>query len=475
MTLTVVPRLVCLAALAGQRAATAEPLPPAAVAAEAASSVDEEEATCALQVAHKKQGSISSSKSHNLPFVPQCGHLNLKPTPKLKSGAGEKVKLCRVGDHVPCPGSGNMCAGNQCCPRSAVSGDKTFPCPSADPFWESQCESPIKVPGGDCVNSPDDNITVPAKVYKLIAEDKDTPPPANDHPEYLKTVSVKPGTIYSFATLAEMGYCGVEHADRVANFHCPVCEASGFTTSGLVPVGGKIWYNDTGTVAFVGKIKPVPDTDSSLDHNTMQEGCLVTVRGSHSWQEWIEDFTAWHHTLSVPGCNGCAVHTGFEETWNALRPGVLKQFAALGCNPRDANTHIYTTGHSLGGAVATFAAFDLHSAGYNIGGSISFEAPRVGNPAFQEKFNQVLSNAVLYRVTFRRDIVVHVPPRMFDYQHTNPEIYYATADLNKVKICHRTEDPDCSYQFSLVTPDDHCEVPYARGCQICGCPTTIFH
>jgi len=426
---SVVPKLLTCFALARQ-----------AVATEMEAGADE---TCALQVVHTK---VASSKSDTLPFVPQCSDL-------LK--AKKTSKRCAVGDRVPCPGSGNMCAGNECCPSSTYG--KTFPCPSADPAWAQS----------HCGIASHGNFAVPAAVSELVVEDKDTPPPPDAEPPYLKTVSVKPGTIYSFATLAEMAYCAFENAGRVANFDCPVCQASGFAMSGIVPVAGKIWKNATGAVAFVGKITPVPDTDSSLDHATMQEGCLVSVRGSHSMQEWVEDFTFWHHTIELPGCDNCAVHTGFEETWKALRPGVLRQFEALGCHPNDAKTHIYTTGHSLGGAVATLAAFDLHNAGFNIGGSISFEAPRVGNAGFQERFNEVLSEALLYRVTFHRDIVVHVPPRMFGYQHTNPEIFYDTAELNQVKICQRTEDPDCSYQFTLVTPDDHCNVPYANGCKIC--------
>jgi len=34
---------------------------------------------------------------------------------------------------VACPGSEAMCAGNQCCPGSNISGGRTFPCPTADP------------------------------------------------------------------------------------------------------------------------------------------------------------------------------------------------------------------------------------------------------------------------------------------------------------------------------------------------------
>ena len=38
---------------------------------------------------------------------------------------------CKAGADVQCPGSGNICAGDQCCPGYAGSGGGTFPCPSA--------------------------------------------------------------------------------------------------------------------------------------------------------------------------------------------------------------------------------------------------------------------------------------------------------------------------------------------------------
>jgi len=44
------------------------------------------------------------------------------------------------GAHVKCPYSGAGCAGNQCCPGAAQTGGKTFPCPSADPNW-NHCQA----------------------------------------------------------------------------------------------------------------------------------------------------------------------------------------------------------------------------------------------------------------------------------------------------------------------------------------------
>jgi len=44
------------------------------------------------------------------------------------------AEVCKEGDHVPCPGTGVKCAGDQCCPPIAPGGPN-FPCPSAPKGW----------------------------------------------------------------------------------------------------------------------------------------------------------------------------------------------------------------------------------------------------------------------------------------------------------------------------------------------------
>mmetsp|Transcript_104721 Transcript_104721/g.223861 ORF Transcript_104721/g.223861 Transcript_104721/m.223861 type:complete len:296 (-) Transcript_104721:75-962(-) len=44
------------------------------------------------------------------------------------------------GSHVKCTYSTTMCAGNQCCPRSNETDDKTYPCPTADADFDG-CET----------------------------------------------------------------------------------------------------------------------------------------------------------------------------------------------------------------------------------------------------------------------------------------------------------------------------------------------
>merc|ERR1740121_2543172 len=57
---------------------------------------------------------------------------------------------CKIGADVQCPGSGNMCSGDQCCPGFAGSGGGTFPCPSASSGF-SGCVNNTKVT--DCTSS----------------------------------------------------------------------------------------------------------------------------------------------------------------------------------------------------------------------------------------------------------------------------------------------------------------------------------
>jgi len=67
---------------------------------------------------------------------------------QLRGGRELKPEFCEPKADVECPGSGVMCAGNQCCPRDALSNGLTFPCPSADASFAS-CENNTKV--DDCL------------------------------------------------------------------------------------------------------------------------------------------------------------------------------------------------------------------------------------------------------------------------------------------------------------------------------------
>merc|ERR1712232_143181 len=57
---------------------------------------------------------------------------------------------CDVGEKVPCPGSGQMCDGNMCCPGVPETRGLSFPCPSADSTF-CTCASTAKLQ--DCART----------------------------------------------------------------------------------------------------------------------------------------------------------------------------------------------------------------------------------------------------------------------------------------------------------------------------------
>lgn len=77
------------------------------------------------------------------------------------------------------------------------------------------------------------------------------------------------------------------------------------------------------------------------------------------------------------------VHGGFLDAWHALRRSAMRQL--------NVDWPIVTTGHSLGGAMAYLAAFDLHDT-HNVRSIVTFGAPRVGNAVFTKRYNRLLGS-----------------------------------------------------------------------------------
>lgn len=67
-----------------------------------------------------------------------------------RRGQGEQRQsdVCEVGAIVTCPGSGDTCTGDQCCPGTPETQNRSFPCPSASLTFTS-CDEPVKV--SNCV------------------------------------------------------------------------------------------------------------------------------------------------------------------------------------------------------------------------------------------------------------------------------------------------------------------------------------
>ncbi|KAM3371472.1 hypothetical protein ACQJBY_018723 [Aegilops geniculata] len=233
-----------------------------------------------------------------------------------------------------------------------------------------------------------------------------------------------------------------------------------------------------------------------VDHNL--NAVIVAIRGTqeNSVQNWIKDLVWKQVDLNYPnmpdakvfGVNliyvlcfslqeydmllfiflmrfmsWLKVHTGFYSAYNntLLRPAITN--AVRKARRLYGDINIIVTGHSMGGAMASFCALDLAiSLGSDSVHLMTFGQPRIGNAAFASYFEQYVPSAI--RVTHEHDIVPHLPPYFFflphlTYHHFPREVWEHDVDGNTTfRVCDGSgEDPDCCRSvFALfLSASDH--------------------
>ncbi|HYF37424.1 MAG TPA: lipase family protein, partial [Prosthecobacter sp.] len=95
------------------------------------------------------------------------------------------------------------------------------------------------------------------------------------------------------------------------------------------------------------------------------------------------------------------VHQGFHEAYLAIDA----PFADLVTAAARDDKPVWLTGHSLGGALATLAAYHHQK---KIHGLYTFGSPRVGNAGFVKSLSEGLTN--IWRFVHHRDVIPALPP-----------------------------------------------------------------
>jgi hypothetical protein len=135
------------------------------------------------------------------------------------------------------------------------------------------------------------------------------------------------------------------------------------------------------------------------------------------------------------------------------------------------------TGHSLGGALATFAAIDIKrklDLSQRVVNFYSFGSPRTGNQAWSDYIQSLYPNGGYYRVSHYTDIVVQNPPRPFGYNHAGDEVWYLNNKGLQYKICPykvgSVEDASCSDSYIFRNGIDphlyYLDIPIAGMCKV---------
>jgi len=169
--------------------------------------------------------------------------------------------------------------------------------------------------------------------------------------------------------------------------------------------------------------------------NVAEKTALVAFRGTQTVQEWIADVDAIAVPyLAVPGAG--LVHMGFQLVYEHVRKNTA-QILVNGCAGAQ---RILVTGHSLGGALAVLAAYDI-AKNSPLGKTpevYTLAGPRTGAPDFAGKFNAQIKTCE--RVVNFMDMVPQVPL---------PPVYEHVGEAININGGFRPLDP--AYAHALTT------------------------
>lgn len=167
---------------------------------------------------------------------------------------------------------------------------------------------------------------------------------------------------------------------------------------------------------------------------------VIALRGTATCLEWLENLRATLTRLPGPGTDGSVsgpmVESGFLSLYTSktascpslqemLREEIKRLLQTYGDEPLS----LTITGHSLGAALATLAAYDIktHFNGSPMATVFSFGGPRVGNKCFRQQL-EVQGTKVL-RIVNSDDLITKVPGFVMDQGNDVADAHLAAHRL----------------------------------------------
>ena len=152
-------------------------------------------------------------------------------------------------------------------------------------------------------------------------------------------------------------------------------------------------------------------------------------------------------------------HEGFVSEYMLFREKVIEY---VDMHPEK---EVHVVGHSLGGALATLASFDIASSLNREVNTVTFGAPRVGTSDFRNAFDEL--PIILFRVVVANDPIARVPGMLIPYEHVGQLIQidesgdmFEPSDINTAILFTKrdfTNHYKSSYYFGLVGLFTLCE------------------
>ena len=153
-----------------------------------------------------------------------------------------------------------------------------------------------------------------------------------------------------------------------------------------------LWQCGEACTQLPGVTRYTPIIDESrgtfgfVAYNAKNDEIVISFRGTVNFQNWATNINFLQMTFPYAN-NGAQVHRGFYETYMAVEAqtmGALNQILA-----QHPNAKLVITGHSLGAALATFAAVHIRLQTKIPYQSITFYtygSPRTGNQEWADFF-----------------------------------------------------------------------------------------
>ncbi|CAH2079347.1 unnamed protein product [Thlaspi arvense] len=192
----------------------------------------------------------------------------------------------------------------------------------------------------------------------------------------------------------------------------------------------------------------ITDTQVAIWRDARRKRVVIAFRGTEQtkWKDLQTDLMLVPVGLNPERIGGdfkeeVQVHSGFLSAYDSVRIRIISLLKmAIGYIDDVADGedkwHVYVTGHSLGGALATLLAIELASSQLAKRGAITvtmynFGSPRVGNKKFAEVYNQKVKDS--WRVVNHRDIIPTVP-RLMGYCHVAQPLYLAAGEVENMEF-----------------------------------------
>lgn len=163
-----------------------------------------------------------------------------------------------------------------------------------------------------------------------------------------------------------------------------------------------------------GKVEHIFNIEKDFKNNKVEgffgykdDVLYIVFQGTIEFQDWVDNFKFKKAEFK----NGL-VHKGFLEQYLQIRNII---FSNLNYKK------IITTGHSLGGSLATLCAFDIKDIFPEKDvQSVTFGCPRTVDFEFSERYNELIP--FTYRVVNGDDLVPKFPKNFMNYCHVGKKV-----------------------------------------------------